>query len=55
MNSEGKYYKYNADAKTIDWVTLGENEALADAITEKKITEYVSDANGAVTPFAGLV
>ena len=57
-DSTGAYYKLNAATDTapasITWYTLAEGETLAQAITAGKVTEYTSDATGAVTAFTGL-
>ena len=57
-DSTGAYYKLNAATDTapasITWYTLAEGETLAQAIEAGKVTEYTSDAQGAVTAFTGL-
>ncbi|MBQ3466082.1 MAG: LPXTG cell wall anchor domain-containing protein [Firmicutes bacterium] len=53
-NSEGKYYKLAADKKSITWYELPAGTELADAISAGNITEYTSDAAGAVPAFTGL-
>ena len=57
-NSEGAYYKLNAATDTapasITWYALTSGETLAQAIAAGKVTEYKSDAQGAVPAFTGL-
>ena len=57
-NASGAYYKLNAATATapasITWYTLAEGETLAQAIAADKVTEYTSDATGAVPAFTGL-
>ena len=58
MNSNGAYYKLNAATATapasITWYTLPEGQTLAQAIAAGKVTEYKSNAQGAVQAFTGL-
>ena len=57
-NAQGAYYKLNAATTTapatITWYTLPEGTELAAAIAAGNITEYTSDAQGAVPAFTGL-
>ena len=53
-NSDGAYYCLAGDGKSITWYTHEDGQTLAQAITAGKVTEYISDANGAVTAFTGL-
>ena len=57
-NAQGAYYKLNAATATapatITWYTLAEGETLAKAIADGNVTEYTSDAQGAVPAFTGL-
>lgn len=65
MNKDGDYYKLTAtttgegaDAVTtysVSWYTLASGEKLEDAIEAGNVTEYKSDADGAVTAFTGLM
>ena len=43
-----------ATQASITWYQLAEGEKLEDAIKNGKVTEYTSDATGAVTAFTGL-
>ena len=57
-NKSGAYYKLNAATATasasITWYTLAQGETLTQAIADGKVTEYKSDAQGAVPAFTGL-
>lgn len=55
-NADGKYYKIADDKKSISWVALADDkeETIKAAIKAGTITEYTSDAQGAVPAFTGL-
>lgn len=55
-NASNAYYKLTTTGseKTVSWYTLANNETLEAAIAAGKVTEYKSDAQGAVTAFTGL-
>lgn len=65
-NASGAYYKYTeavaadpdnniaGSAASVAWYTLAEGETLDAAIAAGKVTQYSSDANGAVHAFTGL-
>ncbi len=57
-NASGAYYKLNAataaTTASITWYTLANGETLEQAIAAGKVTEYKSDAQGAVPAFTGL-
>ena len=51
---EGYVPAQPATNPTVSWYTLGAEETLEQAITAGKVTEYKSNAQGAVTSFTGL-
>ena len=53
-NSAGAYYCLASDGKSITWYELPSGTTIAAAIAAGNITEYTSDAEGAVQAFTGL-
>ena len=55
-NASNEYYKLTTTngVSEVTWYTLAEGETLEAAIAANKITEYTSNAQGAVTAFTGL-
>lgn len=55
-NASNAYYKLTTTngVSEVTWYTLAEGETLEAAIAANKITEYTSNAQGAVTAFTGL-